>query len=527
MQQPVAFEAIALERRLGGSFLKWFAITAGGTLSISGIAKVWSGLGSSKFLAVVDPIIGIKFGQLLLLVGLAEIVIALVCFFSKRQTLALGLVAWMSTNFVVYRLGLWWTNWKRPCGCLGNLTEALHISPEIADNIMKVLLAYLLLGSYGLLVVGLCGKGRRRSGSALQHQPTPLILLCGAIVVAANSTPCAAVEFQVEGTIKRFVYNRKQDGSLQSSELTDFQVCVSNNQWSVTTFEEHGNYRFVSGCDGMDCFYIVLDADQQPLSGSTDVVRPAVVTPGIYPEYIYPQAAVAWLAFASEDFFSAAALPLLPAPWASPMDDPSSLIYDFSAAYLSDTFLVPSRISWFVSEKKKRDLLNGDPIRNYAPEILAALKFYDAGITGGVFRVTSTTNVFGLTLPLEFELVRNFVPGTGVVERYVGRVAKFESHACGVGKPAIKEKLGVSDYRWNHPKLGLLWLNYPVTNGLWPDRNNPSLQAMFNERRAGYPAAPIVTKGKRALVLWVLVLLMAFPLAWLLLTRLRGGSTRS
>jgi hypothetical protein len=129
-----------------------FVISAGVILVVTGIAKVWSGLGNSKFLAVVDPIIGIKFGQLMLAVGVAEIGIALVCFFSKRQTLALSLVAWMSTNFVVYRLGLWWMDWKKPCSCLGNLTDALHISPQAADNITKVLLAYLLIGSYGLLI---------------------------------------------------------------------------------------------------------------------------------------------------------------------------------------------------------------------------------------------------------------------------------------------------------------------------------------------------------------------------------------
>jgi predicted neutral ceramidase superfamily lipid hydrolase len=120
-------------------------------MAITGIAKIWSGLGNSKFLAVVDPIVGIQFGQLILLVGVAEIAIALVCFLSKKQTLALGLVAWISTNFVVYRLGLWWIAWHRPCSCLGNLTDALHISPQTADNIMKVVLAYLLIGSYGAL----------------------------------------------------------------------------------------------------------------------------------------------------------------------------------------------------------------------------------------------------------------------------------------------------------------------------------------------------------------------------------------
>jgi hypothetical protein len=134
------------------SLVKRYFLSAGLVLATTGIAKAWTGLGNSKFLAVVDPIIGLKFGQVMLVIGVAAIVIALVCFFSKRQTLALGLVAWMSTNFVVYRLGLYWMNWHRLCSCLGNLTDALHISPQTADNIMKVLLAYMLIGSYGLLI---------------------------------------------------------------------------------------------------------------------------------------------------------------------------------------------------------------------------------------------------------------------------------------------------------------------------------------------------------------------------------------
>ena len=133
-------------------FPNWFILSAGVVLVTTGVAKVWSGLGHSKFLAVADPIIGIQFGHLMLVVGVAEIVIALICFLSKRPTLALGLVTWLATIFVLYRLGLWWTDWHRPCACLGNLTDALHISPQSADNIMKAILAYLLIGSYGLLI---------------------------------------------------------------------------------------------------------------------------------------------------------------------------------------------------------------------------------------------------------------------------------------------------------------------------------------------------------------------------------------
>jgi len=66
---------------------EWFVLPAGAILAITGLAKIWTGLGDSKFLAVVDPIIGLKFGQLMLALGVAEIAVALMCFLSKRQTL--------------------------------------------------------------------------------------------------------------------------------------------------------------------------------------------------------------------------------------------------------------------------------------------------------------------------------------------------------------------------------------------------------------------------------------------------------
>ena len=104
----------------GDNVLKWFILSAGLILAITGTAKGWTSFGNGKLLAVTDPILGIEFGRLMLVVGLAEIVTALICLFGKRPTLAAILVAWLATSFVVYRLGLWWMGWKRPCDCLGN-----------------------------------------------------------------------------------------------------------------------------------------------------------------------------------------------------------------------------------------------------------------------------------------------------------------------------------------------------------------------------------------------------------------------
>lgn len=132
---------------------KYFLFFAGVLLVVTAGAKLISSNGSAHILNYADPILGISFRQIFRFVGVLELAIALVCLFGKRLELMAGLVAWLSTAFVAYRFGLWWIGYYhyRPCPCLGNLTDALHISPQTADTAMKIILAYLLIGSYATL----------------------------------------------------------------------------------------------------------------------------------------------------------------------------------------------------------------------------------------------------------------------------------------------------------------------------------------------------------------------------------------
>jgi hypothetical protein len=132
--------------------LRWFIFTSAAILFLTAMAKIWAACGSAKILALEDPIIGISFRHLILAASILELIVSVVCIVSKSQKLALGLIAWLTTNFLAYRIGVWWVGWHRPCGCLGNLTDTLHVRPELAENGMKIVLAYLLLGSYGLLI---------------------------------------------------------------------------------------------------------------------------------------------------------------------------------------------------------------------------------------------------------------------------------------------------------------------------------------------------------------------------------------
>ncbi|MGO8926794.1 MAG: MauE/DoxX family redox-associated membrane protein [Limisphaerales bacterium] len=146
-----------------------FLRCAGVLLAATGLAKAFSAIGPSRSLDIADPVIGIPFRQLLLLVGLAELLIAFFCLFTDKRRLSLLAVTWISTNFLVYRLGLWFIGWHRPCGCMGNLTDLLHISPRVADNIMKGVLAFLLVGSYGILL----WEWRQRRAQAPPPAPEP------------------------------------------------------------------------------------------------------------------------------------------------------------------------------------------------------------------------------------------------------------------------------------------------------------------------------------------------------------------
>lgn len=131
--------------------MAWFISSAAAILALTGLAKTWSAFGHARFLIASDPITGFQFAHLMLAVGVLELGIAGVCLLGTGKRLSLALIAWLATDFVVYRFGLWWMGWKKPCACMGNLTDALHIPPQLADNAMKMVLAYLLVGSYAAL----------------------------------------------------------------------------------------------------------------------------------------------------------------------------------------------------------------------------------------------------------------------------------------------------------------------------------------------------------------------------------------
>jgi hypothetical protein len=133
---------------------KWprrFILSCSVILLITGAAKIVSAMGAARILWLTDPILYISFGHLMLLAGVCELSVSTICILGRNIKLQAAVLAWLSTIFVVYRIGLLYLGWNRPCSCMGNLTDALHIPPKIADVMMEIILGYLLVGSYGIL----------------------------------------------------------------------------------------------------------------------------------------------------------------------------------------------------------------------------------------------------------------------------------------------------------------------------------------------------------------------------------------
>ena len=125
-----------------------FVYSAGIILLLTGIAKLISACGTARVLRLPVPFFDISFRWFFILAGLLEVAIALICVTKVKRSVQVGLVAWLSGNFLAYRIGLMIIGFEKPCPCLGSLVAALHISAEAAELAMRIIVLYLLVGSW-------------------------------------------------------------------------------------------------------------------------------------------------------------------------------------------------------------------------------------------------------------------------------------------------------------------------------------------------------------------------------------------
>ena len=92
--------------RMQYKLMRLFLVSAGVLLSITAIAKLISASGGARILQTPDPILSVPFREVFWVVGGIELVWRWSAFSGRQAGLQAGLVAWLGTSFVAYRVGL-------------------------------------------------------------------------------------------------------------------------------------------------------------------------------------------------------------------------------------------------------------------------------------------------------------------------------------------------------------------------------------------------------------------------------------
>lgn len=132
-------------------WIKIFIASAGVILLAAALTRFVIAAGAAQALFLPDPVLGIPLRYAVLTVGVFELAVALICLFGKRVGLQIGWLAWLSTNYVVFWIGLLTMHCQLQGTCLGSLTDPLHLSRGTSGFILAILPVYLVLGSYAAL----------------------------------------------------------------------------------------------------------------------------------------------------------------------------------------------------------------------------------------------------------------------------------------------------------------------------------------------------------------------------------------
>jgi xanthosine utilization system XapX-like protein len=152
--------------------MKWtrhFIHSTGAILLAAAITRFAILIGHDQVLALPDPLLGIPLLYAVLVVGVVELAIALVCLLSKRTGFQLALPAWWAMVGTAFAIGLFASHCHPQITCLGGLTDPFQLHHGLVGQAMNVMPVYFVLGSF----IFAADFHRRRGGSTAPHPQPP------------------------------------------------------------------------------------------------------------------------------------------------------------------------------------------------------------------------------------------------------------------------------------------------------------------------------------------------------------------
>ena len=104
-----------------------------------------------------DPVTGLPFKDLVLYVGVIEVISCCICANWKVELIyKYALIAGLASDFLLYRLFLKLTGWKKPCVCMGGLFDGFNLATNVGGYALWLALLFMLFGAYISLYRKVC-----------------------------------------------------------------------------------------------------------------------------------------------------------------------------------------------------------------------------------------------------------------------------------------------------------------------------------------------------------------------------------
>lgn len=94
-----------------------------------------------------DPVLLVSSRYLFWGLGGVELIVALVCLWARTPQLPAMLVAWLTSNLLVYRVALFWFGVSDVKAYYDTMANAFGVSARTVDVLMMLAVGYLLVGS--------------------------------------------------------------------------------------------------------------------------------------------------------------------------------------------------------------------------------------------------------------------------------------------------------------------------------------------------------------------------------------------
>ena len=140
---------------------RWLVPASGLLFVVVGLAKVASVFGEAELLGKPDPVFGFMWRELMVVAGLVEIAVGMVCLLGKSRLFRAGSLLFLGSGLLLYRGMYWGAGAKEPCPCWGGLLEWVGMDRGEGNWMATSVLVYTLLA--GFAGVGTLGFGKRRN----------------------------------------------------------------------------------------------------------------------------------------------------------------------------------------------------------------------------------------------------------------------------------------------------------------------------------------------------------------------------